>query len=341
VGIRTIAAAVTETQILEKRMTLDEGRVTFYVKIRATVHLDTLAEAVKRMRATEHLAEHFGQLQAENIRLRKEINRLRDEVDTSKAPAGRPGRGQDTRTARNLVAEAIRTLDLPQKIELASLAIDLDATLTDAYVVRGQTYLRIASLTSSDTDPEAARNVYVDRAMADFERALQLEPGNNWGLLGRGDGRTWRHDYEGAAQDYRRILDSDPLFDLARQRLITVQTVIARTRVEAQRWQAALATLDGLLDGDHAPTWIVHEQEAYLLRSRIHTELGHLDAAAADLSTLLRVVPTNAEALVLRGQVYRRLRQGRMANEDFERACMLGSPEGCAALEANIMREGR
>ena len=51
-SIRTIAAAVTETG----------ERPAFYVKIRATVHLDWLLEALKRLKSDEQLADHHRQL---------------------------------------------------------------------------------------------------------------------------------------------------------------------------------------------------------------------------------------------------------------------------------------
>ena len=44
--IRTIAAAVTETEILESRRSFELGRPIFFVRIRATVDMGSLAEAI-------------------------------------------------------------------------------------------------------------------------------------------------------------------------------------------------------------------------------------------------------------------------------------------------------
>src|SRR5581483_4139147 len=37
-SVRTIAAALTETDVLEKRRTLEDGRLTLFIKIRTKVH---------------------------------------------------------------------------------------------------------------------------------------------------------------------------------------------------------------------------------------------------------------------------------------------------------------
>ncbi len=332
-GIRTIASAVTQTEVLDKHRSLDGDRVTFYVKIRATIHLHTLAEAIKRLKSDEQLAEHFEQLQAENSELRSQIDRLRKQLEEQLPSTPDPAKARKNRqAATKLVSTAVRSHSLSEKIDLASQAIEADPAFGDAFVVRGQTYLKIASLTLSKNDLRPAPNHLVEQARADFERALALDPGSTWALLGRGDARTWQSQHQAAAQDYERILELDPLFDLARQRLIALYTMLAKKQVAAREWRQALMTLNRLLRGTPVKSWIVHEKEAYLLRSRVQVELGNLEPAIEDLSTVLQVFPGELEALVSRGHLYRRLLQGRLAKEDYGRACTLGSSEGCAAL---------
>ena len=45
-GTRTLGAAVTETDILEKRRSVVDDRMVLYTRIRAKVHVDWLSEAV-------------------------------------------------------------------------------------------------------------------------------------------------------------------------------------------------------------------------------------------------------------------------------------------------------
>ena len=74
--IRTIAAAITQTEILESGRTFDNDRPVFFVRIRATVNLDSLADAIKRLKSDEQLARHFRQLQQENYELRAQLQEL-------------------------------------------------------------------------------------------------------------------------------------------------------------------------------------------------------------------------------------------------------------------------
>src|SRR6185295_20221858 len=54
--IRTIAAAITETEILESRRSFELDRPVFFVRIRATVNLSSLAEAIRRLQSDQQLA---------------------------------------------------------------------------------------------------------------------------------------------------------------------------------------------------------------------------------------------------------------------------------------------
>lgn len=334
-GIRTLAAAVTETEVLEKRRTFEGDRLVFHVKIKTKVHLDWLNEAVRRMKADEQLAAHHRQLQAENSQLKAELERLRKQVqDSGEVPGDRPQTKRSRRAAEDLTHSAMQSRSLPAKIEQATLAMQEDDQYVDAYVVRGQTYLRIASLAASAKSRRREEvSGYVERALADFDRALSLDPNSTWALLGRGDAYTWQTRMQEAAGDYERILQLDPLFDVARQRLIALYTAIAKKQVTARQWQPALATLGQILRPETAQSWVVYEKDAYLLRSRIYAELGDLDKAIDDLDTVIRIDPINAQALLHRAELYRRQARGRLAKEDFERACAQGLEKACASLQ--------
>lgn len=334
-GIRTLAAAVTETEILEKRRSFEGDRLVFYVKIRAKVHLDWLTEAIKRMKADEQLAAHHRQLQTENSHLKAELERLRRQPP---AVAGQRAdqvlSRRNRRGAEGLIRSAIQTRSLPEKIDHATRAIGEDDTYVDAYIVRGQTYLRIAALSSSARSHRSEEtNGYIERARGDFDRALTLDPTSTWALLGRGDVSTWEGKMPEAAKDYDRILQLDPLFDVARQRLITIYTSLAKKQAAARQWQQALNSLSQILRPETAPSWLVYQKDAYLLRSQIYTELGDLERAVTDLSTVLQVDPSNSQALLRRAELYRHLMQGRLAREDFERACGLALEEACASVQ--------
>src|SRR3989454_48861 len=83
-SLRTIAAAMTKTEILDKRRTLEGERLAFYVKIKVTVGLDALDEAIKRQQAFDQLAEHQRRLHTENSQLKAQLDELRNQIRASR-----------------------------------------------------------------------------------------------------------------------------------------------------------------------------------------------------------------------------------------------------------------
>ena len=68
------------------------------------------------------------------------------------------------------------------------------------------------------------------------------------------------------------------------------------------------------------------------MRSDVLLKLNRPEEALDDLSTVIKFDPTNAGALLARATLYRSRLQGRLAKEDFEQACVLGSIEACEQL---------
>ncbi len=332
--IRTISAAITQTDILEQRRMLDGDRLTFYVKIRATVQIDMLADAVKRIKADEQLADHYRRLQAENAALKNQLDVLRKQPLAAKPASSEPGEAKpDRRKAEQLAQRAMKSPSLPEKIDLASQALQSDGGYVPALIIRGQTYLRVASVAFSRKGDPSEIAGYVDHALADFDRAVTQSPTSPWAWLGRGDARTWQKRPDDAATDYERVLELDPTFDLARERLITLYTTKARKAASSGQWHQVVAILDKAIRKDAHPSWLEREKEALFIRAQAHHELGETDRAIDDLSKVIRVDPAHTSALMLRAQIYRHLLQGRLAKDDFERACALGVADACQSIE--------
>jgi tetratricopeptide (TPR) repeat protein len=135
-----------------------------------------------------------------------------------------------------------------------------------------------------------------------------------------------------AAAAYEQALELDPFADIARQPLIGVYTTQARRQANAKSWHRALATLNKLLNSQTPESWIPYQKEAYALRSEIYLKLNQPEQAIEDLSTVIRVDPTNAAAFLTRAKLYRDRLQGRLAKDDLERACVLGSVSACEQL---------
>jgi tetratricopeptide (TPR) repeat protein len=332
--VRTIAAAITRTEILETRRSFFNDRPNFYVRIRAVVDLDHLQAAIRRWQTEQRLADHFRRLQKENAELKNQLDELR---------SGRPGvrtlhigplnRSYSTREqAQMLVEQAISTQHLPKKLDLVSQAAVTDPHSIEPLIIRGQTYLRLASAAYSNRSRPSEYSEYVDNARMDFDRALLMDSHNTWVLLGQGDVNTWLSRSEQAAHFFERALEVNPFFDLARQRLITLYTAKARRFVDLKQWDSALTTLKKCLPPMVSDSWLPDQKEAYFLRSEIYKALKQPILAIDDLSAILRADPGDRPALLARAKLYQDQLQGHLAKDDYEHACVLGSAEACEQL---------
>ena len=329
--IRTLAAAITKTVVLSASRTFEQDRPTFYVRIRAHVDLDNLDQLIHRWKSEQQLAVHFRQLQTENAQLKAQLQNLQARPSEVQIIAIEPPtRSADQ--ARKLVERAVETRDLRQKLDLSSQAAELDPESPAPLVIRGQAYLRLASIAFGNKLPAREYSVYIDNARMDFDRALRIDPKNIWALLGQGDANTWLEQPKAAAGAYEEALELDPFFDVARQRLINLHTMQARKLVSANEYLPALELLDRLLNRYVPHTWIPAAKEAYLLRSQLYQQLNQPTDAMEDLNMVLQVDPSDAQALLARGKLYRDRLQGIPAKDDFEHACLLGSTDACHQL---------
>lgn len=331
--IRTLAAAITKTDVLESRRSFEHDRPVFTIRIRAVVNLDQLQEAVRRWRSEEQFAAHFRQLQKENAELKAQLR------ETQAPPSGvrtlviePPGRTGPQEQARHLLDTALHSHNLRQKIDLTSQAATLDPQFVDPLIVRGQTYLTMVSLAFFNKSRPSEYSEFIDCARMDFDRALILDARNPWALLGQGDVNTWLNQPEEAERAYAQALEIDPFFDIARQRLIRVTTTQARKLVSAKQWGPAMTTLNRTLNSSVSESWIPSQKEAYLLRGELHQKLNQSAQAIDDLSVVIGIDPTHVQALLMRGKLYQEQQQGRLAKEDFEQACILGAPAACEQL---------
>lgn len=304
--IRTIAAAVTETEILESRRSFELDRPVFFVRIRATVNVNSLAEAIRRLQSDQQLAQHFRQLQQENHQLRSQLQELQQQPIGVRMLVIEPnGKSASHQRALAMLETALHTSSLRDKIQLSTDAATLDNRYVDPLIVRGQTYLQLVSLAFSQQAQALDYADYLDKARIDFDRAITLDTQNVWAWVGKGDVLTWLKQLDESAAAYEQVLELDPFADIARQRLIGIYTTQARRQADSKSWHHALATLKKLLNAQTPESWVPLQKEAYALRSEIYLKLNQPELAIEDLSTVIRVDPTNAAALVTRAKLYR------------------------------------
>lgn len=332
--VRTIAGALTKTEILESRRTFANDRPNFYVRIRAIVDLDSLKAAVRKWHSEQRLAEHYRRLQKENASLKTQLETLRVPPSGVRTlmiePVNRNNNSQAQ--ARTLLEKAIVTQDLPLKLDLTSQATVLAPQFIDPLILRGQTYLSLASVAYSNKKRPSDYSEYIDSARMDFDRALLIDPHNIWALLGKGDVDTWLNRPQEAALSFEQALKLAPFFDLARLRLITLYTAEAKKLVDLEQWAPALSMLQKILPPHLHESWIPYQKESYLLRSTIYQQLKQPALAIEDLNIILRLDPSDKRALQARAQLYQGALPGNSDKTNSPQACKFGSMVACAQL---------
>lgn len=295
--------------------------------------MNNLATAINRLQSDALLARHFQELQQENQQLRALLSELQTPATGVRMLVIDSGMGAEPKQqSKQLLERAYRATDLQEKIQFASRAFKSDSHDSEPLIVRGQAYLRLISLAYPQRKVASDFEEELRIAGTDFDLAVHLDEQNPWAWMGKGDVYSWRNQTEAAALSYERTLATDPFFDIARERLIGLYTKQARRRTHEKQWLQALATLDKLLDTRPGDIWLPSQVEACALCAEVLTRLNRPSEALNDLSTVLGVQPSNTKTLLACAQIYHNRMQGRLAKDDYERACVFGSITACEEL---------
>ncbi|WNZ10760.1 tetratricopeptide repeat protein [Streptomyces sp. 11x1] len=167
-------------------------------------------------------------------------------------------------------------------------------------------------------------------ALADVDRADALRPGTAQTLGVRGDILHALARYEEAVATFDRVLELDPAHGLA-------LASRGQSRHRLGDDEGALADFDRALENDPEYLWaLVHRAELHLDRDR------H-DEAFADLDRAVRIAPDSAWIASERGDAYRLAGRNEEAVEELGRACRLDPAHASAhaSLGYALARLGR
>ncbi|MEV6393613.1 tetratricopeptide repeat protein [Streptomyces sp. NPDC051907] len=249
---------------------------------------------------------------------------LRDGVDACDAGAvaarrwartvAEAGADGDSETLRTLGADCLAALEDEQRQSLGVLGLILarpdldDQTRVAALVVRGRDHRKAAA--------------YED-AVADYQRALDLDPDCLRALFGLGE--TYRHTgrYEEASAQFERALRLDPADAWALSSL-------AQTKHALGRSEEALADLDRALVARPAHVW------ALVRRAQVRNALRDVDGALADIGRARELDPDNAWIVGENGWILRHAGRYEEAVALFDRALAI-DPAYAWALGSRAM----
>ena len=161
-----------------------------------------------------------------------------------------------------------------------------------------------------------------DAARADYSQVIELEPHHEEALLMRAYIYMQQRVYKFARQDYDTLLYYAPLSYNGRLGLATLHQ-------REQHYEDALKVLSGMLvdrGGENAYT----DSDlalVYIARAGVELDMRHDDLALVDLNEAIRLDTGQAEAYMMRGQVYLMQDKKTQAKRDFEKAVSLGVPQ--------------
>lgn len=216
---------------------------------------------------------------------------------------------QQTKNAKS-VGELTTVIDLCQQ------ALQADATesqvkylaqlLAWSHNKRGEAIVEqsLAALQAGDQEQAIALDA---RALADFEKSVEYEPGRWKSLHNRGVGYALIDKFVKAIEDFSKVTELKPDY---------VNAWFNRAEIRYELDQLDLAIEDY--------TEVLRQQPgdfgAYTGRGHANFRAGRLRAALSDYEQAVRLNPSSADALVNRGRTRQRLGMWELAAEDFREA---------------------
>ena len=201
------------------------------------------------------------------------------------------------------------------------LQSDLREASLSAYLSRliNEARLEVADLVLAFEERGIARRGTdnYEEGLADFNRAIELDPNRVWSIAGRGETYRLMDRYDEALADLNRAIELDPSYDwaIARRGLIYQ---------ELKRYDEALADFTCAIELDPSADW------AIACRGLIYQELMRYDEALADFTCAIELDPGADWAISSRGETYRRMGRYDEALAEFNRAIELDPNDSVA-----------
>ncbi len=201
--IRVVASGLMEVEILDKRRSIIGDGIKFWVRIKATVNPDNMADMAEIVK-DKSIMDDYHAMQVAYEKSREEIAELKKELATVRG-------GSAKRRLKERIVRAERWFQAQDWLEQgkyhllnrnhddalvsASVAILLNPNDPDAYVTRGVAYM--------DRGQQ-------DEAIADFTRAIDLDPKGVIAYYNRGCSHYVDGAFEEAAKDYTQAISLRP-----------------------------------------------------------------------------------------------------------------------------------
>jgi len=146
-----------------------------------------------------------------------------------------------------------------------------------------------------------------DRAIVDLTKAIELDPKLNWVLANRGEAYRRKGEFDKAIADLTKAIQRDPKYSWAIANL-------AETYRQKGAFDKAIAAFDKALKIRPDYAWALGS------RGQAYRQKGEFDKAVADLNRAIDLSPAMNWVVANRGEVYRQLGEFDKAIADFDNA---------------------
>ena len=210
---------------------------------------------------------------------------------------------QERQASAAAEAEARRKSEEAEQQRVAALRAEDDRKRAEA-----EARARYSALVSQgNTDSNAGD---YDRAIADFDEAIRLDPKSSIAFINRGDTYTNKGDNDRAIADYNEAIRLDPKSVLA----LSARGVAYAKKGDYDR---AIADFNRAIRLDPKST------HAFRNRGVVYATKGDNDRAIADFNEAIRLDPKSAHAFSARGVAYANKGDNDLAIADFNEAIRL------------------
>lgn len=212
------------------------------------------------------------------------------------------------------VDQLLQRAEYEEVITLCTEIIAAHPDSVEAYLRRGSAYYYTAG-----------SNAATDRALADFEKAMELAPEHPRGYIGRARIYELRHFFE---WETKWQINAQNRRDMsAEEHAKLVDELLAVSSRAVEDYDQAIRLASKALE--------INPQDAksYYYRAIAHYDLREYEEAVSDLSKALEIDPDDERAYLVRGLAYTKQKDYEPAIQDHTRAVQL-APEFAVAYVA-------
>jgi tetratricopeptide (TPR) repeat protein len=318
--VNVIASGLMQVTVLEKKRTIVGDGFRFWVKIEAKVDPEKMENMAARVKE-KSVVEDYKKIQEEYEKSRKEIAVLkkrlvsaRKETDKKKIEALIESDERSFRANEWFEKGSIYNLNYEhdQAIEAYTNAIALNPDYVEAYDRRGIAYYN-KGLLQNDKQ-------LMDRAVEDFKRVALLKPHTLAGAWAQGVIDFSQNKYAEALASFSRAVNFDPENELGYLGRGLTYAALKQFDQAGEEFTKAIAKKG---------FW---QAICYQDRAVVYANKGQYDMALRDLDQAIAIAPNNSHLYFLRGLVHGQMKNADQANADFDKACKMGSKDGCERL---------